>query len=149
MDEQNETLRKKLDELLKEAAEVELELSRREKAVIGIPHYTVIESRAHELGRQFSRTIQERQMREMAATAPRKAKCPTCRKVCDLKDYKRTVTSIDGPLEVLELKGYCSACRRDFFPSSGTDGFQFTRADTATRHENGHLCRSNASVREG
>jgi len=51
-------LRERLERLLREAAEVEVELSRADGTIQGIPHYSVIEGRAHELGRQLSRQVQ-------------------------------------------------------------------------------------------
>ena len=122
MEDRSGALREKLERLLKEAAEVEVELSRVEGAIVGIPHYSVIESRAHQLGRQLSREVQQRQMGETAALALRRARCPGCGTPCELSEHKRRVTSIDGPLDVQELKGRCPACRRDFFPSSGGPG---------------------------
>ena len=43
----SDALREKLERQLK----VEVELSRVEGAIVGIPHYSVVESRAHQLGR--------------------------------------------------------------------------------------------------
>jgi hypothetical protein len=53
-------LKERLDGLLREAAEVQLELSRADGSIQGIPHYSVIEGQAHELGRQLSREVQPR-----------------------------------------------------------------------------------------
>lgn len=122
MDDRQAVLQEKLDQLLREAAEVEVELSRAEGAIVGIPHYSVIESRAHEMGRRLSREIQQRQMDEAAAVAARTARCPGCGSTCRLTAKKRPLTSIDGGVEVQELKGHCPVCRRDFFPSSGDTG---------------------------
>lgn len=122
MDDRQAALKEKLDRLLREAAEVEVELSRADGAIVGIPHYSVIESRAHELGRQLSRQVQQRQMCETAAVAPRTAQCPECKTTCQLTDTQRRMTSIDGVFTVQELKGDCPVCRRDFFPSSGDAG---------------------------
>ena len=55
MDDRQAALREKLDLLLREVAEVEVELSRAEGSIVGIPHYSVIESRAHELGWALTR----------------------------------------------------------------------------------------------
>lgn len=122
MDDRHVALQEKLNRLLLEAAEVEVEISRCSGAIVGIPHYSVIEARAHELGRRLSREVQRRQMGETAATASSRAKCPACGTACDLQGRKREITSIDGPLPIQELKGYCPSCRRDFFPSSGDTG---------------------------
>jgi hypothetical protein len=118
MDDRQEFLQKRLDALLKEAAEVEVELSREEGAVAGIPHYSVIESRAHELGRRLSRAVQQRQTEKAAATAPPRAKCPSCGAICELSETTRPLASIDGVFDARELRGHCRCCRRDFFPSS-------------------------------
>jgi hypothetical protein len=122
MEDQRMLLEEKLSRLLSEVAEVEVELSRAEGAIVGIPHYSVIESRAHQLGRRLSREVQQQQMTEAAVSAAPRAKCPTCGTVCELTAKKRRVTSIDGPLPIQELKGRCPSCRRDFFPASGDLG---------------------------
>lgn len=99
MDDQSVALREKLERLLKEAAEVEVALSRADGEVVGIPHYSVIESRAHELGRRLSQNLQQRQMAETAATSAAQARCPTCQTLCELQQNKRSMTSIDGTFE--------------------------------------------------
>jgi hypothetical protein len=122
MDEATAALKERLNRLLKEAAQVSVALDRADGTIAGVPHYSVIEARAHELGEQLSRKIQARQMGELAAGRTAKASCPTCRVRCELNLKKRTVTSIDGPVEVQELQGYCPACRRAFFPRQGDAG---------------------------
>lgn len=118
MDDRHSALQEKLDRLMREAVDVEVELSRAEGAIVGIPHYSVIESRAHALGRRLSQKVQERQLGETVATTPRRAKCPTCGALCPLQEKKRSMTSIDGAFSALESYGHCPSCRRDFFPSS-------------------------------
>lgn len=118
MDDRQMSLQKKLDELLKQVAEVEVELSRVDGTIEGIPHYSVIESRAHELGRQLSREVQQRQMAETAATAATRAKCPACGTWCEQEESKRPMTSIDGEFPLQEVTAHCPSCRRSFFPSA-------------------------------
>jgi hypothetical protein len=122
MDGTTSALKEKLDRLLKEAAEVSVALARADGTIQGIPHDSRIEARAHELGQQLSREIQARQsgelVRERTATAP----CPNCRARCELDIKKRTVTSIDGPVEMPELEGSCPDCRRAFFPRQRSAG---------------------------
>ena len=115
-------LRKKLDDLLREAAEVSVALDRADGTIQGVPHYSVIEGRAHELGQQLSRQIQERQMAEIVAAQVPKASCPGCGRRCALIPTKRSVTSVDGGIELRELEGYCSSCRKAFFPPAGDAG---------------------------
>ena len=62
MERQAVELQEKLAGLLKEAAEVSVALDRLNGTIQGVPHYSVIELRAHELGRQLSREIQQRHM---------------------------------------------------------------------------------------
>ena len=115
------TLKEKLDQLLREAAEISVALDRADGTLVGVPHYSVIEARAHELGQQLSRQIQARQMGEITAQAAA-AKCPECGTRCETDRKTRRVTSIDGPLWVEESVGHCPACRRDFFPPAGDLG---------------------------
>jgi uncharacterized protein with PIN domain len=116
------TLKGKLENLLREAAEVSVALDRAEGTIVGVPHYSVIEARAHELGRQLSRQIQTQHMEEIAVREGDTARCPGCGARCETTRKIRRVTSIDGPLSVEEPMGKCPNCRRDFFPPSGSVG---------------------------
>ena len=122
MVDRKEGLGAKLERLLKEAAEVSVALDQVEGRGQGIPHYSGVEARAHELGRQLSRKIQQRQLGEIAAQAACTAKCPECGTRGELVPEKRTVASIDGPVESLEPRGYCPCCRRSFFPATRSIG---------------------------
>ena len=115
------TLKEKLDQLLREAAEVSVALDQADGTIVGVPHYAVIEARAHELGQQLSRQVQARQMEQITAQAAA-AKCPECGTRCQTDRKTRRVTSIDGPLALEESVGHCPACRRDFFPPAGDLG---------------------------
>jgi uncharacterized protein with PIN domain len=116
------TLKEKLDHLLREAAEVSVALDRVEGTIVGVPHYSVIEARAHELGQQLSRRVQAQQMDELAAHASPSARCPECGTRCDTSVKKRRVTSIDGTLTVDEPIAHCPKCRRGLFPPPGGVG---------------------------
>jgi ABC-type ATPase with predicted acetyltransferase domain len=118
MDERSIALKEKLEKLLKESAEISVELDRANGTIQGVPHYSLIEARAHELGQQLSREIQQRHMGHVAAEESLRRRCPGCGKICDVEVAKRPMTSIDGSFELPELKGSCPACRRDFFPSA-------------------------------
>ena len=122
MDGRINALEQKLERLLKEAAETSVELDRESGRIKGVPHYSVIELRAHELGQRLSREIQQQQMREVTADQTFKGECACCGRRSELTPVKRKVTSIDGPLELQELEGYCTRCRRAFFPSAATNG---------------------------
>jgi uncharacterized protein with PIN domain len=122
MDGATATLKEKLDQLLREAAEVSVTLDRAAGTIVGVPHYSVIEARAHELGQQLSRAIQTRQMGAIAAQAAETARCPECGTRCHLVRKKRGLTSVDGTLTVEEPVGHCPHCRRGFFPPPGSVG---------------------------
>ena len=122
MDGSTGALKEKLDQLLREAAEVSVALDRAEGTVVGIPHYSVIEGRSHELGQQLSRRIQAQHMGDLTAHAPSSAKCPECGTRCDTSPKKRSLTSVDGSLAVDEPAAYCPKCRRGFFPPQGNAG---------------------------
>ncbi|QEH36757.1 hypothetical protein OJF2_53420 [Aquisphaera giovannonii] len=121
MDATASELRKELGELLRRAAEVSVELDRAEGAAVGVPHYSAIEARAHELGRELSRRIQARRMGDLAA-ATSAAACPTCGDRCEPRRRRRRLASIDGPLEIDEPAAHCPRCRRGFFPPPGGAG---------------------------
>lgn len=111
-------LKKRLERLLREAAEVEVALSRADGTIKGVPHYSLIEGRAHELGKRLSREVQQRQMSELAASQPPTAKCPECGTVVRLHPRPRDVKSVDGDAALQELVGDCPRCRRSFFPAA-------------------------------
>lgn len=115
-------LQKKLEDLLREAAEVSVALNQADGTIRGVPHYSVIERRAHELGKSLSRRIQERQMAEIVANQVTKGTCPACGGRWDLVATKRQVDAVDGAIPLMEMRGYCESCRKAFFPPPGNPG---------------------------
>jgi DNA-directed RNA polymerase subunit RPC12/RpoP len=111
-------LKDRLERLLREAAEAEAELSRADGTIKGVPHYSLIEGRAHELGKRLSREVQQRQMSELAASQAVTAKCPECGMLVRLHPRQRDVKSVDGDTALQELVGDCPRCRRSFFPAT-------------------------------
>ncbi len=109
-------LQEQLASLLKQAAEASVALDRAKGTIKGVPHYSVIELRAHELGQQLSRQIQQRHLDEIVTQQAVGAACPGCGTYCQLHPAERSVTSIDGSVTLPELKGHCPKCRRAFFP---------------------------------
>jgi len=129
MDGEARALQKKLNDFLRQAAEVAVALDRANGTIRGVPHYSVIETRAHELGQALSRRIQQRQMAEIVAVQAQRAGCPSCGRMAELVAVKRSVTSVDGAVHLQELRGYCRSCRRSFFPSAGDAGLGCPGAD--------------------
>ena len=97
-------------------------LDRVQGTIVGVPHYSVIEGRAHELGQQLSRRIQAQHMGDLAAHAAASAKCPECGTRCDTSRKRPPVRSVDGTLTVEEPVAHCPKCRRGFFPPPGGAG---------------------------
>jgi hypothetical protein len=128
-------LKEELARLLREAAEVSVALDRANGTIQGVPHYSVIELRAHELGRQLSRMIQQRQMQAMVTQQAARSACPGCGTYCQLHPDERSVTSIDGPVPLPELRAHCPKCRRAFFPPPGAPGLRRPRTDAGSGSE--------------
>jgi hypothetical protein len=116
MDETAAARQEELNQLLQTAARVAVALDRVNGTIVGVPHYSVIEARAHELGRQLSRTIQAGHLGAMASHATRPVKCPECGTHCEVVPRRRRLSSIDGPLTFEEPACHCPRCRRGFFP---------------------------------
>jgi uncharacterized protein with PIN domain len=112
----------KKKELLKQLAELAVEEQVEEGVFLGTPHYSVIERMAVTLGNDLSRQTQERATREVAASHPTEAGCPTCGDLCAVEAKRRPVHSISGPVEMTETVAYCHKCRRSFFPSASRPG---------------------------
>lgn len=116
MDRPVDDLQKKLAQLLTEAAQVSVALDRANGTIQGVPHYSIIELRAHQLGQALSRQVQQRHLDLMVTQQAARAACPGCGASCQLHPVQRTVTSIDGEVALPELRGECPNCRRAFFP---------------------------------
>jgi len=103
---------------LKRTTELKVQLDQAEGRLpkTEIPHYSVIENAAHEVGQLLSRMVQQTMLNELVAAQPPVGKCPCCGTRSPLKPRHREVLSGDGRVELQELVGSCPACRRDFFP---------------------------------
>ncbi len=118
MDAADDALERKKLQLLEQLAELEVEQQRRRGLLDKVPHFSEIEGAGQNLGRLLSRLSQSRLVNEVAAGEPVSRPCPTCGHTCRVEVDKRTVTGLDGPVDVMEPKAHCPACRRDFFPSA-------------------------------
>jgi hypothetical protein len=104
--------------LLNRLAELLVEEQHEQGVFDAVPHYSVLERASRALGQELGRTAQQRVAAEVAATSEAAAPCPTCGQRCPVEMQKRTVSSIDGPVELIEPRADCPACRRAFFPSA-------------------------------
>ncbi len=116
MDANQLVLEKKLQELLERAASVAAEIQGIEQGD-EVPHYDQIETPAHELGKQFSRLIQSKRTRELAANRLADAPCPKCGRMCPVEASHRDIHSRDGTIDLTETFARCRRCRWSFFPS--------------------------------
>lgn len=146
MDGKTVVLREKVASLIREAAEAKVALDQAEGKIRGVPHYSVIEETAHELGREVSRMVQEIHLRELVARQSPSGKCPECGTFASLELKERTILSSDGPIQCLELAGYCTCCRRTFFPAAGGVGVGCSRSDAAGRAKDSGPGRRDAFV---
>lgn len=55
---------------------------------------------------------------KQAATLEKTHPCPGCGKLCELEHEPRAIQVRGGELDLVEPKGFCSTCRRAFFPST-------------------------------
>lgn len=104
--------------LLRRLAELTVEEQREQGLYKRVPHSSQLEQAARSLGQELSRLTQERSVAETAAECGPTAACPTCGRKHAVQLSKRTVTSVDGPVELVEPGAYCRPCRRSFFPSA-------------------------------
>jgi hypothetical protein len=113
-------LRAELELAMERVARLKVALDRAEgnRPLQKVPHYSVIEDAAHEVGQELSRRVQERMLHEVVAEQPIVAKCPACGTRCALRTQGRDVLSGDGRISVQDQVGHCPVCRRDFFPSA-------------------------------
>lgn len=117
MDAKEMLLKEKLQDLLRQASSVAVELQTIEQGD-RVPHFDDIELPAHALGQEFSRMIQSDRARNVAASGLNDAPCPDCACKCPVRSNTRTVNSMDGPIELTETVADCRRCRRSFFPSA-------------------------------
>jgi len=130
MDAKRRLREEKKRELLRQLAELAVEEQTEEGVFRQTPHWSQIEEAARELGQQLSCQVQQRASREVAARCAAEVNCPQCGRLCPTETDKRTVTSLDGPVELLEVKAYCRRCRRHFFPSAGSVGVRQPGTDS-------------------
>ena len=117
MDANQNLLDEKLADLLKQAAEVAVQIQAQEQGP-GTPHFDQIEIPAHEVGQRLSQMIQSTRATDVALQQAEQVKCPDCGKDCRAEPTQRQVHSMDGPIELTEPVAHCRRCRRSFFPSA-------------------------------
>lgn len=84
--------------------------------------FTEMESAGHQLGQAVAQITTERLALSRAERLEGPQPCPTCGRSCPLSHRDRTLTTVDGPIDLHEAVCHCPTCRRDFFPSASRDG---------------------------
>ena len=89
--------------------------------------FASMERAASEFGRAIAQHATEDLALQQAQLQDPITPCPDCGKECSTQTVSRDFTTENGPMELLESKCHCSACRRDFFPSTCSFGTTPTR----------------------
>ena len=118
MDDKAQILKEKLERLFREAGETAVALQAVERGAEGPVHFSQIEAAAHQIGRRLSCRIQERAAREVAADSPADNSLSGLRHGMPF-DHRKPYHQLRGwTSEIDEPKGFCTRCRRAFFPSA-------------------------------
>ena len=80
--------------------------------------FASIEAAASKIGQAVTRHVMEDLAIRQTRLLDQDQACPTCQKLCPVKVTDRTLNTAEGPIELPETVCHCSACRRDFFPST-------------------------------
>jgi len=78
--------------------------------------FAQMEILSHQIGRRVAQHLGHQMTGLQSELYSDDYNCPTCGLECEAIQKTRTIHSIDGPTEVVELKSYCPKCRRSFFP---------------------------------
>jgi hypothetical protein len=77
-----------------------------------------IEQMAATAARAVAKGAIEELLEKKASLLGDEQPCPTCHRMCPVKRESRTIHFWGGEVASSEPKCHCSACRRDFFPST-------------------------------
>lgn len=82
--------------------------------------FTSIEVAASKIGEAVTRQVIEDLAIKQTKLLTQPQPCPSCHKLCEVQGRMRPLTTGGGTAEIQETVCHCSACRRDFFPSTRT-----------------------------
>jgi len=80
--------------------------------------FAQMELLGHGLGKELSGRVQQALVARQAEQMPRVFGCPTCGRECPAETHSNTMESLDGEIELAEVRCHCRKCRRSFFPST-------------------------------
>ncbi len=78
--------------------------------------FAEMEMLSHQIGRRVAQQLGHQMTVQQSELYSDNYNCPTCGLDCEATYRTRTIHSINGETEVVELKSYCPKCRRSFFP---------------------------------
>lgn len=80
--------------------------------------YAQMEALGHGLGKELSRQVQQRLAERQGRRMPESFACPGCGRQCRAETKPKSLTSLDGEVELSETRCFCKRCRKSFFPSA-------------------------------
>ena len=81
-----------------------------------------MEMLSHQIGRRVARQLGANLAQQQGELYSDDYNCPTCGIDCEAIKKRRTMQTIDGPTDVIELQSFCPRCRRHFFPCTPRNG---------------------------
>jgi hypothetical protein len=80
--------------------------------------FATLEAAASKIGHAVTKHLLEDLALKQTELLHEQQPCPTCQRLCPVSVRDRILTTAEGPIELTETVCHCSACRRDFFPST-------------------------------
>ena len=80
--------------------------------------FAQMELLGHGLGKQLAGRVQQVLVTRQAQQMPSVFCCPTCGCECHSETKLKTIQSLDGEVDLTEVRCHCRRCRRSFFPST-------------------------------
>ena len=80
--------------------------------------FAEMEMLSHQIGRCVAQQLGHQMTGLQAELYSDDYCCPTCGLECEAIKHNRTIHTIDGATEVVELRSFCPKCRRYFFPGA-------------------------------
>lgn len=84
--------------------------------------FAEMENISHEIGQRVARGLGATLSDQQSELWSDDYSCPTCGLECEAVKHPRTVQTVDGSTEIVELKSFCPKCRRNCFPVRHVSG---------------------------
>lgn len=80
--------------------------------------FAQMELLGHGLGKRLAARVQQALVARQAEQMPSEFRCPSCDRVCPAETVDKKMHTLDGEVELAEVRCHCRRCRRSFFPSA-------------------------------